>query len=105
MNNFAEFVKAFCDFGQEMVELTVTTRWHLHQVSHTLQSILSWLDYETVLARLALTVCKENIFGGERCTLIQTTVQLVNGWTSTHGFTSTHRILYLYYISANITIL
>ena len=32
MNNFAEFVKAFCDFGQEMVELSVTTRWHLNQV-------------------------------------------------------------------------
>ena len=32
MNNFAEFVKAFCDFGLEMVELSVTTRWHLNQV-------------------------------------------------------------------------
>ena len=31
MNNFSEFVKAFCDFGQEMVELTVMTRWHLNQ--------------------------------------------------------------------------
>ena len=34
MNNFAEFVKAFCDFGLEMVELSVTTRWHLNQVPH-----------------------------------------------------------------------
>ena len=31
MNNFSEFVKAFCDFGQEMVELTAMTRWHLNQ--------------------------------------------------------------------------
>ena len=54
MNNFSEFVKvsntvtheqggtltklymvlyfqAFCDFGQEMVELTVITRWHIQQ--------------------------------------------------------------------------
>ena len=39
MNNFAEFVKAFCDFGLEMVELSVTTRWHLNQVSVNLLNL------------------------------------------------------------------
>ena len=41
MNNFAEFVKAFCDFGQEMVELSVTTRWHLNQVRWSVQMVNS----------------------------------------------------------------
>ena len=25
------YFQAFCDFGQEMVELTVITRWHIQQ--------------------------------------------------------------------------
>ena len=51
MNNFAEFVKAFCDFGLEMVELSVTTRWHLNQVK-TKFSILKVWSY------IYIDVCK-----------------------------------------------
>ena len=42
MNNFAEFVKAFCDFGLEMVELSVTTRWHLNQVKIKFSILKVW---------------------------------------------------------------
>ena len=42
MNNFAEFVKAFCDFGLEMVELSVTTRWHLNQVKIKFSILKAW---------------------------------------------------------------
>ena len=42
MNNFAEFVKAFCDFGLEMVELSVTTRWHLNQVKTKFSILKVW---------------------------------------------------------------
>ena len=47
MNNFSEFVKAFCDFGQEMVELTVMTRWHLNQVVTCSKPSLILLDLKT----------------------------------------------------------